>query len=406
MKIRTLTCFFDPQTDPFEQTLSHLASFAKQVDQALQQAGFILQTRRLATTPFSNWVDPHDLNEAISTAQMWEQKADNAGFTYLSLGCATPDFPSSYTQISPILAATRKVFLSGLMTTSNHAIDFAAVRACAETIVQNAPLEENGFANLRFAALANVPAGCPFLPAAYHAPRQPLSFAFGFECADTILQVFQNAHSLEEARQNLLSALESAAAQIEGLLTPIQAQFGLDFYGFDFSTAPYPQDWCSVGAAMEQLGIERLGSHGSLAAAAFLAETLSRGKWKRAGFNGLMLPVLEDSRLALRAAQGNLTVKDLLLYATVCGTGLDTVPLAGDCTPQAINALLLDLAALSLRLNKPLTARLMPMPAKQAGDPIAFDFEFFSNGRVMALDTGHLSGLLATSRVLEIQPHG
>lgn len=406
MKIRTLTCFFDPQTDPFEKTLSHLALFAEQAAQALQQAGFILQTRRLATTPFSHWLDPRDLNEVISTAQMWEKKADHAGFTYLSLGCATPDFPSSYTLITPILAATRNVFLTGLMTTSNHAIDFGAVRACADAIVQSAPLEENGFANLRFAALANVPAGCPFLPAAYHNLGQSPSFALGFECADTILQAFKSAHSLDEARQNLLSVLESTAAQIESLLTPLQAQFGLDFYGFDFSTAPYPQDWCSVGAAMEQLGLEYLGPHGSLASAAFLAETLSRGKWKRAGFNGLMLPVLEDSRLALRAAQGNLTVKDLLLYSTVCGTGLDTVPLAGDCTPQVINALLLDLAALSLRLNKPLTARLMPMPGKQAGDPIAFDFEFFSNGRVMALDTGHLSGLLATSRVLEIQPHG
>ena len=31
------------------------------------------------------------------------------------------------------------------------------------------------------------------------------------------------------------------------------------------------------------------------------------------------------------------------------------------------NALLLDVAALALRLNKPLTARLMPIPGKKAG---------------------------------------
>ncbi|MEW6179280.1 MAG: DUF711 family protein [Chloroflexota bacterium] len=403
MKIRTLTCFFDPKTDPFEHTLSHLASFAEQAARALQQAGFTLQTRRLATTPFPHWLNTSDPSEAIRIAQTWEQKAAAAGFAYLSLGCATPEFPAAYSCISPLLAATRNVFLTGLMTTSRYEVDLAAVRACAEAIVENAPLEENGFANLRFAALANVPAGCPFLPAAYHAPGQPLSFALGFECADTILQTFQTAHSLEEARQSLLSALEGAAHQINSILAPLQTQFGLHFYGFDFSTAPYPQDWCSVGAAMEQLGIERLGTHGSLAAAAFLAETLNRGKWKRAGFNGLMLPVLEDSRLALRSAQGSLSVKDLLLYSTVCGTGLDTVPLPGDCTPQAINALLLDLAALSLRLNKPLTARLMPMPGKRAGDEITFSFEFFSSGRVMTLEADKLGGLLAKEAVVELQ---
>ncbi len=67
-------------------------------------------------------------------------------------------------------------------------------------------------------------------------------------------------------------------------------------------------------------------------------------------------------------------------------------------------ALLLDLAALSLRLDKPLTARLMPMPGKSAGDPITFDFEFFSNGSVMSLDADDLHGLLTTSRVIEFHP--
>ena len=85
-------------------------------------------------------------------------------------------------------------------------------------------------------------------------------------------------------------------------------------------------------------------------------------------FSGLMLPVLEDSVLAERAAEGTLTIKDLLLYSAVCGTGLDTVPLAGDINANQISSILMDLAALSLRLDKPLTARLMPIPGKKAGD--------------------------------------
>ena len=75
-----------------------------------------------------------------------------------------------------------------------------------------------------------------------------------------------------------------------------------------------------------------------------------------------MLPVLEDSTLAARSETGLLSVKDLLMYSSVCGTGLDTVPLPGDITQEMIESLLLDIAALSLRLDKPLTARLMPVP--------------------------------------------
>jgi hypothetical protein len=78
----------------------------------------------------------------------------------------------------------------------------------------------------------------------------------------------------------------------------------------------------------------------------------------------------------------------------VCGTGLDTVPLPGNTTSEQITPLLLDLTALAVRLDKPLTARLMPVPGRIAGDPTGFDFAFFANSNVMALDSAPLQGPL------------
>jgi hypothetical protein len=101
-----------------------------------------------------------------------------------------------------------------------------------------------------------------------------------------------------------------------------------------------------------------------------------------------------------------LTVKDMLLYSAVCGTGLDTVPLPGDASVEQLAALLLDVAVLAHRLDKPLTARLMPVPGKKAGEPTGFDFEFFANSRVMALEAGGLMGALAGSEPLEIITRG
>ncbi|MDW8227629.1 MAG: DUF711 family protein, partial [Anaerolineales bacterium] len=65
-------------------------------------------------------------------------------------------------------------------------------------------------------------------------------------------------------------------------------------------------------------------------------------------------------------------------------------------------ALLLDLAALALRLDKPLTARLMPIPGKQAGDLTSFDFGFFVNSRVLALEAEPLDRALARNEAFSL----
>jgi hypothetical protein len=124
----------------------------------------------------------------------------------------------------------------------------------------------------------------------------------------------------------------------------------------------------------------------------------------RTGFSGLFLPVLEDVVLAKRAAEGTLHVKDLLMYSAVCGTGLDTIPLPGDTSQEAMTGILLDLATLALRLDKPLTARLMPIPGKKAGDLTGFDFAYFANSRVLAVNAETLDGLLAGDETIPLQP--
>jgi uncharacterized protein len=155
---------------------------------------------------------------------------------------------------------------------------------------------------------------------------------------------------------------------------------------------------------LEVLGIPRVGQSGSLAAAAFIADTLDQGTWLRSGFNGLMLPVLEDAVLAQRSIEQVLTLKDLLLYSAVCGIGLDTVPLAGDIPQDALYAILLDVAALSTRLHKPLTARLMPVPGLSAGENTHFDFEFFANGAALEVSSEPLQKLMNNQECLRLQP--
>ena len=309
----------------------------------------------------------------------------------------------SFDWVVPILEATEMVFLSGIIASPDEGISLPALKASARIVAQAALINGDGFTNLRFGALANLGPYGPFLPGAYHAGEQP-AFAIAVECADLALEAFQRAGSLAEARQLLTKALEDAAAAITSRAEQLSQAHKLVFKGLDFSLAPYPQEWCSLGGALEALGLPALGLAGSAAAAAFLADTLDRGRWLKTGFNGLMLPVLEDSVLARRGAEGSLTVKDLLIYSCMCGAGLDTVPLPGDASAEQLEGLLLDVAAIALRLNKPLIARLMPLPGKKAGDPVEFDFEFFAKGGVLALPAGKLSKGLAGDENISIRP--
>jgi hypothetical protein len=198
--------------------------------------------------------------------------------------------------------------------------------------------------------------------------------------------------------------MESHASILTQVAHELSEIHAVAFGGIDLTPAPFPEKEHSLGTALERLGLPAVGLHGGVAAAAFLADAIDRAQLPRAGFNGLMLPVLEDATLAERAAEGTLTIRDLLLYSTVCGTGLDTVPLPGDTSVAQLAAILLDLAALSQRLGKPLTARLMPIPGKRAGDPTEFEFGYFANSRVMALDAAPLSGLLAGDETFYLQP--
>ena len=62
------------------------------------------------------------------------------------------------------------------------------------------------------------------------------------------------------------------------------------------------------------------------------------------------------------------------------------------------------LAALAQRLDKPLTARLMPIPGRLAGEPTGFDFAFFANSRIMSLDVQPLNGLFAGQETFAFAP--
>ncbi len=396
MKIRSITVFAGADVIEARARLAELGDFSQIARQAYVDAGFEVQTTRLALDGI-----PALPPDPVRYAAEVEALAREHGFEFVSLGPAPVGMLS---RLPEMFAATQTVFAAAhIVDPASGVIDGAALRGAAQ-VIREASRIDAGFGNLRFAALAHVRPGTPFFPAAYHDGGAP-AFAIATEAADLAVTASQAASDLADAHRCLRGRIEAEAVRLVAVADRLAAPHAMRFHGIDFSLAPFPALACSIGAALEALTGQPLGAAGSLAAAATLTDAIGQARFPRVGFCGLMLPVLEDIVLAQRAAEGRLNVGELLQWSAVCGTGLDTVPLPGDVSEGTLARLLFDVAALSVRLRKPLTARLMPLPGKVAGDAAHFDFAYFADGGVLSVDGSAGEGPLTQTAALHLLPH-
>jgi hypothetical protein len=407
MKIRSIT-IFTPVSWPFDEgTIASTSRFLTDARLRLAETGFEVQTVRLATPPFLDVIGDPDASVLLEFAQTLEAVAGKYNIDFVSIGPVIATTPlallMSIHALPQVIAETEKIFSGVLLADSKTGINIAAAYDFAKTVHKVAQATPNGFGNLRLGALANVPPHVPFFPAAYHDGGVPC-FSIATEAADLALNAVSGASSLNEAQTRLVGDIESSASHILQVADNLVDNHQIRFVGIDFSLAPYPSQAKSIGAAIEACGIEAFGGSGTLFATAFLTSCIRAAAIPHIGFSGVMLPVLEDNVLAQRAAEGRFSVHDLLLYSAVCGTGLDTIPIPGNTTPDEMGAILLDMASLALMGGKPLTARLMPIPDLAVGEEVSFDFEYFANSRVLPVKNMGAERLFEQTSFLNLEP--
>ena len=395
MQIRAIT-IGQRQTASLDlDALRRAGAFGRAARAAFEEAGCVVQTVRLAAQPLSQIMGRRPPSEALTLAQALDGSLAGEGIDYASLGPIVPggDGPHPLIDELPsLLRSTERVFFSVMPATLRRGLNTAAVRQTAEALVTTCEGDVEGVYSRRFTVSANVPPHGPFFPSAYHRGVRD-GYALALECADLAVDALAGARDFDEARDRLVGALEAETARMERAAARLEAH-GAAFHGMDISLAPFPEEARSIAGAMERLGVGAFGGHGTLFAAAFLTDTLRRARIRTCGFSGLMLPLLEDSVMARRHAEGAYGIDELLLYSAVCGAGLDTIPVPGDVTVNEVASVYLDVCALALTLNKPLTVRLMPMAGKQAGDPVRFEFPYFAPTHVATLKSPASGGLL------------
>jgi uncharacterized protein len=289
--------------------------------------------------------------------------------------------PDRIIGLADLIVGREALNCSVMVATPGAGIDVLTARAAAEVMLRLASETKEGFGNFNFAALACVGPGTPFFPAAYHAG--PANLTVALQGAGILAEGLQAGAGLADVTRQAREALVRQASPVVELAQQLASGLGVYFGGIDLSPAPDGDD--SIAAAIELAGLGPFGSPGTLALAAAITPAIQSTGLPTCGYCGLMLPVMEDVVLAERWAEGRVGLDQLLAYSAVCGTGLDTVPLPGDCSADELTNVICDVASLAVRLRKPLSARLLPVPGKRAGEVTEFSSPYLVNTLIKPL---------------------
>ncbi|MBD2563443.1 MULTISPECIES: DUF711 family protein [Nostoc] len=382
MKIRTITTGISLQSLREQEKIRQAADFNQQAQIVFEKQGYEVQTTRIATNTWEEYLQNLSTIEIIHEIKNLEQLCQSLNISFFNIGYASQ--PETIEIIPDINKNTSIIYCSSKIGDRETGINFENARESAKAIKRISQESENGDGNFRFCTWANCQPDIPFFPTAYHTGNT--SFAIGLELSDLVMQVFSQANNITTAEQNLQLFLELELNKIAVIADKIADEFAVNYKGIDTSLAPSLDKKNSIAFAYEKLMSGKFGHSGTLAISGMLTRVLKSVSVKICGYSGLMLPVCEDVGLATRANEQTYDITNLLLYSAVCGCGLDTVPIPGDITIEKIAALLIDMATLAIKLDKPLSARLFPIPNKKAGEMTTFNSPYLVDCKIFTVD--------------------
>ena len=382
-KVRTITAFVRLDRAHYLEEIQEAVRFLRAAKVEYEKGGFEVETIRITTQPFPEYTRDLSDDQVLAFFRDYDALAVKEGFI-ASIGPAMTsdaDDPHEAELLGKILANS-KALDGSVLIAGEDGIHWKSIQAAAGVIKYLEANTAHSQGNFNFTASSLLPSGTPFYPASYFAGAGK-QFAIGLESANVVSEVLASTNSPVEAETRLQHVLGTFATQIEKVASEIGAASGWDYGGIDLSPAPLKE--ISIGRAFENYLGRPFGSSGTLGTAALITRALKAIPVKQAGYSGLMLPVLEDTVIAQRWSEGRLSIDAMLSYSAVCGTGLDTIPLPGDVTREQLARILGDVASLSVKWHKPLSARLQPVAGKKPGDMTEFDNPFLVDAKIQPL---------------------
>lgn len=388
--IRALTIGLPLYTTSKAELVERTAVLVAQARLLAGEAGHELRTVRLSLPPLppEHAASPGAVRSIVESVR---GVADAVGARWycLPVDRTLPGSAEGLDELATVVVREDRLFVN-LIVADGATIGVQAASDAARFVLQLARRSRNGVDNFRVGVSACCPAGAPFFPFSRH-DGGPLAFSFALETTGLALDAARQARSsgvgLEAFRSDLLARLVDEFTRADRLARAVAEASGAEYRGLDGSLAPLPGTEMSVARLVELLGPTPVGAHGTLFVTSVLTDVLRaagvRSGAKLVGFNGVMYSVLEDEGLAMGSDLGAVGIAKLLAFSAVCGCGLDMVPVPATMSREDVASLILDVAALAVRLQKPLGVRLLPIPGRAVNEPTAFNLDFLCDSRVM-----------------------
>ena len=345
------------------------------------ELGIPIVNKRVCVTPIAIIGAATDAVSYVPLARAMDEAAQKVGIDFIGgfsalvqKGYAKGD-KILIDSIPAALAATQKVCSSVNIGSTKTGINMSAVADMGRVIKETARLSDLGAAKL--VVFANAVEDNPFMAGAFH----------GVGEAEVVTNVGVSGpgvvkRALEKVRGASFDVVAETVKKTAFKITRIgqlvgqmaSERLGVKFGIVDLSLAPTPAVGDSVARVLEEMGLERVGTHGTTAALALLNDAVKKGGVMACnqvgGLSGAFIPVSEDEGMIAAVRAGSLSLEKLEAMTAICSVGLDMIAIPQDTPEQTIAAIIADEAAIGVINQKTTAVRIIPKGKE--GDTLEF----------------------------------
>ena len=371
----------------YNKITRYAANLVKVGEDIEKEYGIPIINKRISVTPISMIAESSDEEDYVKFAEILDKAADTTGVNFI--GGFSALVHKGYTigdhrliqSLPAALSSTKRVCASVNIATTKAGINMDAVREMGEIIKKTAYLtaDDGGLGCAKLVVFANVPEDNPFMAGAFHGIGEPeCVINVGVSGPGVVKCALEKVKGADFS--TVADTIKKTAFKITrmGQLVAQEAskRLGVQFGIVDLSLAPTPAIGDSVAYILEEMGLEKCGTHGTTAALALLNDAVKKGGTMASshvgGLSGAFIPVSEDAGMIAAVKCGALSLEKLEAMTCVCSVGLDMIVVPGDTTAATISAIIADEAAIGVVNNKTTAVRIIPAPGKKIGDVVEF----------------------------------
>ncbi len=372
--------------------------------------GIPIINKRISVTPASMLLGgtptPSDF---VQLAKTLDKAAETTGVNFIGGFSAlvhkgmTVGDAALIASIPEALKVTERVCSSVNVGTTRAGINMDAVAQMGRIIKETAELtkERDGFGCAKLVVFCNAVEDNPFMAGAFCGVGEPdavinvgVSGPGVVKCALEEVRGADFGVVAETIKKTAFKITRMGQLVAQEASRRLQVPFGI----VDLSLAPTPAVGDSVAHILEEMGLERCGTHGTTAALALLNDAVKKGGVMASsyvgGLSGAFIPVSEDAGMIEAVQVGALSLDKLEAMTCVCSVGLDMICVPGDTTAETLSAIIADETAIGMVNNKTTAVRLIPAPGKKVGDMVEFG-GLLGTGPVMPVNSYESSAFIA-----------